>query len=529
MRLGAAKAALLAGGLAFGLAGAAPLWGKSGTPMLMHANGAREAAMGAILAEAARDPGELRLLLRSFPKGGDLHNHLSGALYAEDMIGWAGRKGLCVAADGAGFASPPCAPGSDAASLGATQPALYARLVDSLSTRAWQSGVGAGATSGHDQFFATFDRFAPALVGEDAQAMIAARRQAARDGLLYLELDHNPPALLGAALSAPAQSLDMAGLPAFLAQEGPRLAALVPAMRAQIDAEEAEARAGMACGTPRAEPGCAVVVHYLAWALRDVPPAAVFRALILAFALAEQDPRFVGANIVQPEDWPVARADYDLHMAMFRLLEQRHPGVAVSMHAGELAFGQVPPADLGDHIEKAVASGARRIGHGVDIAFEDHGRQTLARMARDGVAVEINLTSNAVILGVKGADHPLALYRRYGVPVVLATDDQGVLRTDLTNEYVRAVREQGLGYADLKAITRASLEYSFLPGASLWRAHEPGQWAAPCANAALATAACQAFLAGSEKARLQIELERRLDRFEAEEIAQATQVSKKAA
>jgi adenosine deaminase len=80
---------------------------------------------------------------------------------------------------------------------------------------------------------------------------------------------------------------------------------------------------------------------------------------------------------------------------------------------------------------------------------------------------------------VKGAEHPLALYRRHGVPVVLATDDEGVLRTDLTREYQRAVQEHGLGYADLKAVSRASLEYSFVPGASLWREHHAGQWAKP--------------------------------------------------
>lgn len=30
------------------------------------------------------------------PKGGDLHNHLSGAVYAEDMIDIAARHGLLV-------------------------------------------------------------------------------------------------------------------------------------------------------------------------------------------------------------------------------------------------------------------------------------------------------------------------------------------------------------------------------------------------------------------------------------------------
>lgn len=517
----------VAGTIALLAAASAQSRAQAEAPAIVSAQ--REAAVAAIMARAARDPGELRLFLHAMPKGGDLHDHLSGALFAEDMIDWAGRKGLCVKADTTGFTQPPCAPGTQAASLGQTAPERYGRLVDSLSTRGWQAGVDAGAVDGHDQFFATFARFDPAVEGSEAAAMVALRRQAAREGVLYLELIHNPPALLQAGLqaglSAPAEPLDANGLDAFFAREAPHLAAMVPAMRQQIDAEEAQARTTQACGTAQAEPGCAVAVHYQAFVLRSVAPAAVFRSMILAFALADKDPRFVGVNIVAPEDWPVARADYDLHMAMFRFLEKRHPGVAVSMHAGELAFGSVPPADLADHIGKAVASGARRIGHGVDIAFEDQGRATMARMAREGVAVEINLSSNAVILGVKGAEHPFELYRRHGVPVVLATDDAGVLRIDLTHEYQRAASEHGLGYADLKALSRASLEYAFLPGVSLWNAHHPGSWAPACVDGKLDAPACRTLLAQSEKARLQADLERRFASFETEVSSETGEVT----
>ena len=71
-------------------------------------------------------------------------------------------------------------------------------------------------------------------------------------------------------------------------------------------------------------------------------------------------------------------------------------------------------------------------------------------------------TSTDLILGVRGKDHPLPAYLAAGVPVVLATDDAGVSRIDLTNEYVRAAREHGLGYRTLKAIARNSLVHSFL-------------------------------------------------------------------
>jgi adenosine deaminase len=47
------------------------------------------------------------------------------------------------------------------------------------------------------------------------------------------------------------------------------------------------------------------------------------------------------------------------------------------------------------------------------------------------------------------------------VPVVIATDDEGVSRSDMTHEYLRAVESYGLSYADLKKLVHDSIEYSF--------------------------------------------------------------------
>ena len=86
----------------------------------------------------------------------------------------------------------------------------------------------------------------------------------------------------------------------------------------------------------------------------------------------------------------------------------------------------------------------------------------LAEMRARPVVVEINLSSNDIILGVRGKDHPLPTYLAAGVPVVLSTDDAGVSRINLTNEYFRAARDYGLSYRTLKAIARNALTYSFL-------------------------------------------------------------------
>ncbi len=85
-------------------------------------------------------------------------------------------------------------------------------------------------------------------------------------------------------------------------------------------------------------------------------------------------------------------------------------------------------------------------------------------MAARDVMVEICLTSNAVILSVSDPQHPLREYMRAGVPVALATDDEGVARSDMTHEYLRGAEEQKLTYLELKKMARTSVEHAFRAG-----------------------------------------------------------------
>jgi hypothetical protein len=301
---------------------------------------------------------------------------------------------------------------------------------------------------------------------------------------------------------------------------------IVAEVRRATDMYEQRERALLHCDEPQArQSGCAVATRYLAQIIRTVPPEAIFAQAVLAFRLVESDPRFVGLNIVAPEDNPISLRDYSLDMRMLGYLHGLNPAVAMSLHAGELvpALPNVRPEDLRFHVREAVEiAGARRIGHGVDALGEDNAASLLDQMAAKRVMVEINLTSNDQILGVVGAPHPFMAFRRAGVPTALSTDDEGVERIDLTHEYVRAAREYSLSYADLKNLSRNSLEYAFLPGASLWR--DAGSFApiAACAGGTLGArtpaAECQAFLTGSEKARLQWTLEAEFTRFESEQL-----------
>jgi adenosine deaminase len=213
--------------------------------------------------------------------------------------------------------------------------------------------------------------------------------------------------------------------------------------------------------------------------------------------------------------------DYTLQMKMLDYLHSVYPKVPISLHAGELAPGLVPPEGLRFHIRQAVELGhAQRIGHGVDVMYEDDAASLLKELAQKHVMVEINLSSNEGILGVKGAEHPFPLYRAVHVPVALSTDDEGVSRIDITREYVRAALDYHLSYQDLKQLARTGMEHNFLSGESLWAA--PDVFSAPaaaCKGQALGaenpSAGCKSFLDGSEKAAAQWELEQRFRAFEA--------------
>jgi adenosine deaminase len=505
-----AKSALAAAALCMALLAGTP------APASMPA----DEKLDALFAEAARSHALLRLLMQRLPKGGDLHKHGEGAIYAEDYLRWAAEKDGCLVLETMTLAAGPCAPPASVPVRGLeTRDArLYNDAIDAMSMGRHDVSVGDPTVSGHERFFSSFRRFGFAARGERGRVVAANREQAAHDNTLYLELMSGPP--IGRDLQPlfAQEPWNEADLDGRFKRLLPVLKAIVAQARTDTDASERAADEINGCKAHAPPPACHVTVRYLMTVGREAPPEQVFGRLALSFVMVDADPRFVGVNIAQPEDGPISLRDYSLHMRMFAFLKKRYPHVPLTLHAGELTLGLTPPRDLRFHIREAVeVAGARRIGHGVAIAYEDDALELLARMARERIAVEINLTSNDVILGVRGIEHPLPLYLAAGVPVVLSTDDPGVSRGDLTHEYMRAATEHGLRYTDLRQISRNSLTYSFLEGASLW--DETGLRIVPvCAGLTQQkpSAACRTYLKQNTKAREQWRLEQAFARFEAE-------------
>lgn len=417
--------------------------------------------------QAKNNEVELRVFLQAMPKGGDLHNHLFGAVYAESWIKWAEEDGLCIDEDGLAIRFP-SADGCivDGLSVAATalgDQVLRNELIDRFSLRDFTPYAGWG---GHDQFFRTFGSMA-ALPSRFGDMVAETATLAGEQNIAYLELMHTME--LFETILPMVAALPMSGDAAqdYKTLMDSPFGAALPDMvaRAKRDTDIAMARADELnqCGTDEAKPGCNVVVRFQNQPVRTLPASAVYAHTIFGWHLMEQDPRFVATNLVAPEDDFIALRDYRQHMQQLDYLYTELGPRNISLHAGELTLGLVHPKELRFHITEAIKTGhAKRIGHGTDIVYENDYEELLKYMAENEIMVEVNLTSSEQILGVTGDEHPYPIYKAAGVPMSLSTDDEGVARIDLTHEYMRGVYDLGLGYQDLKTMTYNALKYAFV-------------------------------------------------------------------
>ncbi|MDB5102239.1 MAG: adenosine deaminase [Cyanobacteria bacterium RYN_339] len=413
--------------------------------------------------QAQQDEPSLIAFLQRFPKGADLHNHLNGALYSEHLVDWAIAHGMSFDPKAGKFTRDP-RPG--------TVPA--AKLLEDDALLAEYRRHASAGTGGHDQFFNAFgyiSSVAREMPLADRVALVA--DEARGQNVHYLEL---MATIAGSTLrklakgAGPVKDLDAA-----LKALKPALAEYAKAGAAEIEQTDRAVATHLGYSGRASDAGSPVAVRYIVQVDRTDDDPAFFATAAAGLALMQAAPgQVVAINIVSPEDHPIARTHFAAQMKMLDFLYQRfgHPNLA--LHAGELTPACSPLGPLQSHIRQSVVQGhALRIGHGVAVAWDPDAAGLLAELKRRHVAVEICLTSNDAILGVSGARHPVSLYRRAGVPYTIATDDEGVSRSNLTLEYAKLVRTIHPAYTELKDVARNGLEYAFLAGESLYVDHDP--------------------------------------------------------
>ncbi|MYM65817.1 adenosine deaminase [Pseudoduganella sp. FT55W] len=435
-------------------------------PQAQAANANEEATKRhfASLVAPGKEPklAELTMFFTMMPKGGDLHHHYSGAIYAEQYLEWVDKEGFCV--NKANYTieknkpAGACVSGQDVMN----DNTVLANLLQRWSDKDFYNHSAIQSPPDR-QFFDTFAYFGPVSSTNTADGLQRLKQRAIQENLSYIEtifeiapiaqdVDFDKKALSGGVTDA-----DFAALTAKLDKD--------PAFQGWI--------AGYIDNVNKSGAGIdddQFTLRYQPFALRFLSPSQVYSQILSSFKLASSHPKIVGVNIVGQESVNVSMRDYALHMKMYRYLKTKYPKVQLALHAGELSLGMVEPEGLTFHIKDAIdVAGASRIGHGMDIAHESNPLAIMKKMRDAKIAVEVNLSSNDFILGIKEQAHPVTLFRKYGVPYVLSTDDAGVSRNNLSGEYVLYAARYQPDYAEVKKLSYDSIRYSFLADADKQR------------------------------------------------------------
>ncbi len=393
--------------------------------------------------KASATPEQMYRFLYAMPKGGDLHNHLPGAVRSE----WFWDAAMAEAARGYRYYTrvriANCAPyghdeygGSKALllfkdlqspayeRLGDCEKSEFKRLEDLNETekRAWLESMRLDQPyEGRDEFFeAIWERINAMLQNPHLICDILVRNMQAfgKEGLVYLETQQ--------------------GLEGAVKPDG-----------SPYTVEETAGIYRQCLAAPEAR-ATGVEVRFQNALLRFTPNAEQHLRELYAITDRYRD-LYVGINMVGRED---NAKGYPLRfLPVLRELRHRYPDINLSIHAGEMD-------EPDHHVRDTLLLGAKRIGHGVNL-IEDP--DTMILMRNGPYLVEINLISNLLLEYVKSyARHPFPEYLRIGIPVALSTDDRGMWDSNLTDEFYVAVREFNLSWEELNEVGRNSLKYSFL-------------------------------------------------------------------
>jgi adenosine deaminase len=429
----------------------------------------REAAVSRYFEKIRKDESQLAQFMLMMPKGGDLHHHYSGSVYAETYWEylmsadcWINEKTLQVDSAYKQLAG-------DWSRCSKLQKEKKLADIKQRMLQQWSVKDYYDALAPSDKlFFDAFGKFSIPAAATTKQGLLELKKRAKEENLSYIETMPTSPDtvvklkdqdLFTAKLISLNQQSDTAGIVQEL-----KMIYDEYKIHGIFKATETYLRKTAAVHYGLQIDDSLFTMRYLTSTNRTLPPVECYRKLLLAFDAAARDTLIVGVNILSPEDNEISLRDFNLHIAMFKFCKSIYPNVKVSMHAGELRSGLVRPEDLRFHISSSVTLAmADRIGHGVDIAYEHNSEATLDSMKRRKVAVEINLSSNEFILKVKGDAHPIMYYKSHGVPIVISTDDAGILRTDLTMQFLLlAKRYPKLSYSDIKQFVMNSISYGFL-------------------------------------------------------------------
>ncbi|MDP5200499.1 adenosine deaminase [Flavobacterium sp. DG2-3] len=428
---------------------------------------------GGYLEKIRNNEALLTAFFQQMPKGGDLHHHFSGSVYAEPLLERAIAEDFYLNLETLGVSKTKPSNGTwEKFSSLKNQGKLDYYQQQIMQT--WSIKDYNGSVPSDDLFFDSFMKFEPTIQGHFAEGILELKKRAIAENVSYIETQ----------LSTIPCDMNVSDLGDFNIKlreaanqkDEKTVLKLLDDLYKALQKKDAKKYAEDFNNNFLAKlhkdlkmDDEKFTMRYQNFVLRFMEPVDLFKNLTIAFISSSESKLTAGVNIVSPEHGENSMKDYWLHMVMFKYCHSKFPDVKYTLHAGELTLGLVQPEELTWHINDAIyVARANRIGHGVDIAYEANSYDLLKYMAKNNIPIEINLASNEFILKVKENRHPFTLYKEFNVPVVISTDDAGILRTNMTEQYVLlAKRYADVNYETIKKYVYNSINFSFIQGDSV--------------------------------------------------------------
>lgn len=415
----------------------------------------------------------LTAFFQQMPKGGDLHHHFSGSVYAEPLLERAISEDFYLNLETMAVSKNKPAQGNWE-NFSSLKNKGKLEHYEQQIMQTWSVKDYNGSVPSDDQFFDSFMKFEPTIKGHFAEGMLELKKRAIAENVSYIETQLST-------IPCDMNVSDLADFNAKLRQASVQkdektVLKLLDELFKSLQKKEAKKYAEDFNNNFLAKlhkdlkiDDERFTMRYQNFVLRFMEPVDLFKNLVIAFISSSESKLTAGVNIVSPEHGENSMKDYWLHMVMFKYCHSKYPNVKYTLHAGELTLGLVQPEDLTWHINDAIyIAGANRIGHGVDIAYEANSYDLLKYMSKNNIPIEINLVSNEFILKVKENRHPFTLYKEFNVPITISTDDAGILRSNMTEQYVLlAKRYQDVSYTTIKQYVYNSINYSFIQDESV--------------------------------------------------------------
>ncbi|MGE5107255.1 MAG: hypothetical protein ACM3H8_06905 [Sphingobacteriales bacterium] len=291
---------------------------------------------------------QLTAFMSQMPKGGDLHHHSGGSLYAEPLLDRAIKEDFYLNTQTMAVTKEK-GMGNDWIKFSELEKQgllenYRIKILSHWSIKDYYPGLHPS----DKLFFESFDKFWPAVEGHLAEGLMETKNRAIKDNVSYIETQFSP-------VHFTIESKDLNGYNNSLRQlafnrnekEVMQLlgtiydsilnrGAVVQAIAFNKNFVE-KLHDSLKIDDER------FTMRYQNFVFRFMPPVDLFKSLVMSFISAEKSDLIVGVNIVAPEDGEVSMRDYWLHMLMFKFCHQKYPAVKYTMHAGELTMGLVQP------------------------------------------------------------------------------------------------------------------------------------------------------------------------------------------